>query len=199
MSELSFPLSAFASASITLALLGGCGGGDKNEGRPLPEAIKTVMAKPLYRNAVWGLRVVDLATGEVIYSVDPNRNLLIASVRKSFSVGMTLDTLGAHHSGGAKLLWVKQGVRGKAYRESEQAPLSDEELKGFRRRIEHVAALMAASSFAGAVDFDAWGSASAAGMLHRVRAVSSDDGRDAGAAAAAAELHSALEDAGEQP
>lgn len=97
MFELSFPLSAFASASISLALLAGCGGGDHDEGRPLPEAIKTVMAKPLYRNAVWGLRVVDLASGEVIYSVDPNRNLLIASVRKSFSVGMTLDTLGAAH------------------------------------------------------------------------------------------------------
>ena len=96
MSKLSSRLSAFALASISLSLLAGCdGGGD--EGRPLPEAIKTVMAKPLYRNAVWGLRVVDLASGEVIYSVDPNRNLLIASVRKSFSVGLTLDTLGTAH------------------------------------------------------------------------------------------------------
>ena len=94
MSKLSSRLSAFALASISLSLLASCDGGDD---RPLPEAIKAVMAKPLYRNAVWGLRVVDLASGEVIYSVDPNRNLLIASVRKSFSVGLTLDTLGTAH------------------------------------------------------------------------------------------------------
>ena len=147
--------------------------------------------------------IVDLKTGSPEISAELiEQHPQLAAYQLAYASGRldeTLDTLGAHHSGGAKLLWVKQGLRGKAYRESEQAPLSDEELKGFRRRIEHVAALMAASSFAGAVDFDAWGSASAAGMLHRVRAVSSDDGRDAGAAAAAAELHSALEDAGEQP
>ena len=147
--------------------------------------------------------IVDLKTGSPETSAELiEQHPQLAAYQLAYASGRldeTLDTLGAHHSGGAKLLWVKQGLRGKAYRESEQAPLSDEELKGFRRRIEHVAALMAASSFAGAVDFDAWGSASAAGMLHRVRAVSSDDGRDAGAAAAAAELHSALEDAGEQP
>ena len=147
--------------------------------------------------------IVDLKTGSPETSAELiEQHPQLAAYQLAYASGRldeTLDTLGAHHSGGAKLLWVKQGLRGKAYRESEQAPLSDEELKGFRRRIEHVAALMAASSFAGAVDFDAWGSASAAGMLHRVRAVSSDDGRDAGAAAAAAELHIALEDAGEQP
>ncbi len=96
MSKLSFRLSAFALACISLSLVASCGGND-DEGRALPEAIQSIMAKPLYRNAVWGLRVVDLATGELIYSVDPNRNLLIASVRKSFSVGLTLDALGAEH------------------------------------------------------------------------------------------------------
>ncbi len=80
-----------------MALLASCGGGNNDEGRPLPEAITSVMTKPVYRNAVWGLRVVDAATGEVVYSVDPKRNLLIASVRKTFSVGLTLDALGAAH------------------------------------------------------------------------------------------------------
>lgn len=97
MSRLPSHICVLTSAAVSLALLAGCGGGNDDEGRPLPEAIKTVMAKPVYRNAVWGLRVVDLASGELIYSVDPNRNLLIASVRKSFSVGMTLDALGTAH------------------------------------------------------------------------------------------------------
>ena len=64
---------AVALACASMALLASCGGGgDAGEGRPLPDAIVSVMAKPLYRGAAWGLRVVDPATGEVIYSVDRN-------------------------------------------------------------------------------------------------------------------------------
>ena len=97
MSNRNFRLTAAAVGSVAFALLAGCGGGDNDDSRPLPDAIKTVMAKPVYRNAVWGLRVVDQESGEVVYNVDPNRNLLIASVRKSFSVGLTMDAIGADH------------------------------------------------------------------------------------------------------
>lgn len=84
--------------ALALALLVGCGGGGGDDkGRTLPQAIQDVMAKPLYRNAVWGLRVVDLDSGQLVYNVDPGRNLLIASMRKSFSVGLALDELGAAH------------------------------------------------------------------------------------------------------
>ena len=36
-----------------------------------------------------------------------------------------LDELGEHHSGGAKLLYVKKGVRGKSYREGVQALMEE--------------------------------------------------------------------------
>lgn len=83
-------------ASVSLAVLAGCGGGDFQD-TPLPSAISSVMAKPIYRNAVWGLRVVDRDSGAVLYDLNPNRNLLIGSVRKAFSVGLTLDAFGASH------------------------------------------------------------------------------------------------------
>jgi hypothetical protein len=85
-----------------------------------------------------------------------------------------LDELGAHHSGGAKLLFVKKGVRQKLYREAEQAPLSDEELEGFRNRIRQAAIGMAASWFPGKRELNQWGIDTVRRALHRVRAVSSD-------------------------
>ena len=128
--------------------------------------------------------IVDLKTGRAETSAEQiAQHPQLGAYQLAYASGQldaTLDAWGAHHSGGAKLLWVKEGVRGKAYRVGEQAPLTEEQLDGFRRRIEQVAALMAASSFAGPMELDAWGLSSAAGMLHRVRAVSSDDGRDAG-------------------
>ena len=95
MSNRNFRLTAAAVGSVAFALLAGCGGGDNDDGRPLPDAIKTVMAKPVYRNAVWGLRVIDQESGEVVYNVDPNRNLLIASVRKSASTRLQKTSLPA--------------------------------------------------------------------------------------------------------
>src|SRR3954447_15909566 len=63
----------------------------------LPADIRAILEKPLYKNAVWGLRVVDADTGEVIYDLDAKRKLLIGSVRKLISIGMALDKLGADH------------------------------------------------------------------------------------------------------
>ena len=126
--------------------------------------------------------IVDLKTGRAETRVEQiAQHPQLGAYQLAYASGQldaTLSAWGAHHSGGAKLLWVKEGVRGKAYRVGEQAPLTEEQLDGFRRRIEQVAALMAASSFAGPTELDTWGLSSAAGMLHRVRAVSSDDGRD---------------------
>lgn len=55
------------------------------------------MSKPDYRKAIWGLRVVDLDSGAVLYDRSPGSKLLIGSVRKTFSVGLAMDALGASH------------------------------------------------------------------------------------------------------
>src|SRR5262249_50479449 len=51
----------------------------------------------LYKNAVWGLLVVDLDTGEVIHELASNRKFMTGSVRKLISVGLALNKLGPNH------------------------------------------------------------------------------------------------------
>jgi superfamily I DNA/RNA helicase/RecB family exonuclease len=86
-----------------------------------------------------------------------------------------LDSLGDHHSGGAKLLFVREGVRSKLYREGIQAALTEEQLEGFRERIRQAAIGMAAAEFSGAIELSRWGLSDNSRLaIHRVRAVSSD-------------------------
>jgi D-alanyl-D-alanine carboxypeptidase len=66
-------------------------------GKPLPADVQAVLDKPLYRGGVWGLLVVDLDTGEVVYELEPERKFLTGSVRKLFSIGLALDKLGVGH------------------------------------------------------------------------------------------------------
>src|SRR5215510_7862994 len=62
---------------------------------PIPGEIQQIMNSPLYAGAIWGLRVVDLDTGELIYDLNPNTRFLIASTRKNFTIGEALNELGA--------------------------------------------------------------------------------------------------------
>lgn len=63
-----------------------------------PEAIGEVFAAPRYREASWGLRVVDAGSGEVLIDQAPETMFYIGSVRKLFSVGLLLETVGADHT-----------------------------------------------------------------------------------------------------
>lgn len=63
----------------------------------LPRAIREIMEKPRYSAATWALRVVDVKSGEVIYDLNSQDKLLTGSVRKLYSVGLTLNKLGADH------------------------------------------------------------------------------------------------------
>ena len=127
-----------------------------------------------------GVVIVDLKTGAPITNqndVDAHPQLGIYQL--AYAQGMLDDVLadvhgGEHHAGGAKLLFVKKGVRGKAYREGVQAPLSPEQLEGFRERIRMAAQGMAATHFDGPVELPGFGGTDAPIALRRVRAVSSD-------------------------
>ncbi len=83
---------------LTLSIFssGGC---NKNSstGEPIPQEIKAIFDKPLYDNAIWGLRVVDLDTGRVIYNLRSDFHFFIGSVRKLFSTGLSMGELGADH------------------------------------------------------------------------------------------------------
>jgi len=131
------------------------------------------------RDADGAVVIVDLKTGSAITRQDQiDAHPQLGAYQLAYAEGVLdefLDELGGHHSGGAKLLYVKKGLRSKLYREGVQAPLDDEQLEGFRERIRQAAAGMAQAAFLGAVDLDRWSSFDVASRrLHRVRAVSSD-------------------------
>lgn len=84
-----------ASGLVALALVA-CGGSNTLN-LPVPQPIAQVMAKPIYEGATWSLRVVDVASGQVIYDLDSSAQLLIGSVRKLFSVGAALNQFGAQY------------------------------------------------------------------------------------------------------
>ena len=67
-----------------------------HEGR-LPGAIRRIMLKPRYSEATWALRAVDAKSGEVVYNFNSQHKLLTGSVRKLYSVGATLNELGADY------------------------------------------------------------------------------------------------------
>jgi superfamily I DNA/RNA helicase/RecB family exonuclease len=131
------------------------------------------------RSADGSVVIVDLKTGTPIVTqpkVDAHPQL--GTYQLAYVHGVLdefLEELGEHRAGGAKLLFVKKGTRGKLYREGTQAPLDEEQLEGFRTRIRQAAIGMAAAAFDGALDLDAWGSFDVGTKkLHRVRSVASD-------------------------
>jgi D-alanyl-D-alanine carboxypeptidase len=72
---------------------GNCGDNSAN----VPADVKAVFDKPAYKNATWGLRVVDLGQGKELMDLQPHCNFYIGSVRKIFSVGELLNQVGPDH------------------------------------------------------------------------------------------------------
>ncbi|NQV11251.1 MAG: D-alanyl-D-alanine carboxypeptidase [Cyanobacteria bacterium] len=62
-----------------------------------PAAVAAVMNKPRYAGASWSLLVSDLASGRTLMALNPDQLAFTGSVRKLFSVGRALQTLGAEH------------------------------------------------------------------------------------------------------
>ncbi|HEV7951043.1 MAG TPA: ATP-dependent DNA helicase [Glaciihabitans sp.] len=131
------------------------------------------------RHADGSVVIVDLKTGAPITrqaTIDEHPQL--GAYQLAYAEGVLaeyLDELGEHHPGGAKLLYVKKGIRSKLYREGIQSVLDDEQLEGFRTRIRQAALGMAAAEFTGALELGGWGAGAQTSLaIHRVRAVSSD-------------------------
>jgi D-alanyl-D-alanine carboxypeptidase len=69
----------------------------RNHGSELPADIKAVFEKPLYKNAIWGLRVIDLGTEKELINLKPHHDFFIGSVRKVFTVGELLNAVDPAH------------------------------------------------------------------------------------------------------
>src|SRR5215510_11162464 len=91
---------SFVLAFLVLAIEGFCiiGGCNKSESSNIPQDITAIFDKPLYKNSIWGLRVVDLDTGKVFINLRPDYDFFIGSVRKVFSVGELMNKVGAEHT-----------------------------------------------------------------------------------------------------
>jgi D-alanyl-D-alanine carboxypeptidase len=63
----------------------------------VPADIKAIFDKPLYKNAIWGLRVIDLDSGKHIIDLKPHHKFFVGSVRKVFTVGELLNEVGPEH------------------------------------------------------------------------------------------------------
>ena len=123
--------------------------------------------------------IVDLKTGSPItkqQTIDEHPQL--GAYQLAYASGVLdeyLAELGEHSSGGAKLLYVKKGIKSKLYREGVQATLSETELEAFRTRIRIAAMGMARAEFEGAIELTSRGPNGPSELaIHRVRAVSSD-------------------------
>lgn len=123
--------------------------------------------------------IVDLKTGTPERSqarVDEHPQL--GAYQLAYASGILDEALaehGDHRAGGAKLLFVKEGVRGKSYREAVQAAFDADALASFEARVEAAAALIAAAEFVGPLELPQFGRGDTSGLrLNRVRAVSSD-------------------------
>lgn len=62
----------------------------------VPADIQSVFSKPMYKAGMWGLRVTD--GSRVIVDYNPTHQFYIGSVRKVFTVGALLNTVGASHT-----------------------------------------------------------------------------------------------------
>jgi D-alanyl-D-alanine carboxypeptidase/D-alanyl-D-alanine-endopeptidase (penicillin-binding protein 4) len=61
----------------------------------LESELGAVIGAPEYKQAHWGILVVDLAGGEIVYELNADRLFAPASVTKLYSTAAALDTLGA--------------------------------------------------------------------------------------------------------
>jgi D-alanyl-D-alanine carboxypeptidase len=90
---------AFAIAiGCFLNLAAGCSRSPIRDASVVPADIKAVFDLPLYQKALWGLRVVDVPSGNVLIDSQPGHNFLVGSVRKIFSIGELLNQIGPDHT-----------------------------------------------------------------------------------------------------
>jgi D-alanyl-D-alanine carboxypeptidase len=87
----------FAFAVLATAGVAQNYGSHRNKGAKVPSGIQAVFDKPRYKNAVWGLHVIDLDSKEKLIDLRSRDQLFIGSVRKVFTIGELLNEVGPAH------------------------------------------------------------------------------------------------------
>jgi superfamily I DNA/RNA helicase/RecB family exonuclease len=119
--------------------------------------------------------IVDLKTGTYnLTAAQLKDHAQLSAYQLAYASG-GLEGLGDDHKpGGARLLYVKKGVKAKPYRLADQPPFDTDEHDTFRDRIREAATAMAASGFEGLLEVDEYKPGEARFRWHVVKAVSSD-------------------------
>jgi RecB family exonuclease len=154
-------------------------GAEKNFTLEIDRAVMRGSIDRVERSADGSVIIVDLKTGSPITSqarIDEHPQL--AAYQLAYADGHLSEALaehGEHKAGGAKLLFVKQGVGQKLYREGVQTALDAGQLEAFRERARQASEVIAAAEFAGQLELPIFGLGDVSRLrLHRVKAVSSD-------------------------
>ena len=88
------PFPAVLALLASCVLIASCGSDDT------ADPISQIMHKPRYTsaNSQWSMVVMDTSTGQVLETMQPDKLVLTASVRKLYSVATALNVVGADHS-----------------------------------------------------------------------------------------------------
>ncbi|MBB5618631.1 PD-(D/E)XK nuclease family protein [Microcella frigidaquae] len=127
------------------------------------------------------VRVVDLKTGKPLTKQsDIDTHPQLSAYQLAYAEGAfdevldrVLDGL-PHRPGGARLLYVREGVRGSDYREAAQAPLDEEQREAVRERLRQAVAAVAVARLTGVRTVDRFDFAAVAHRIHRIGPVTGE-------------------------
>jgi superfamily I DNA/RNA helicase/RecB family exonuclease len=145
----------------------------------LPEVLVSGAIDRVEVDADGAVTIVDLKTGRPKSESEIENLAQLGAYQLAYAEGKFDDRLTdhpGHRAGGAKLLFVRDGTKGRRYREPAQPTLDAEGLEGVRARILDAAKLIAAAEFSGLLELESYGGFGTVPRLrlHRVKAVSSD-------------------------
>jgi len=128
-----------------------------------------------------GVRIIDLKTGAAMTKQSEiDEHAQLGAYQLAYADGAFDEVLDSvldglpHHAGGARLLYVREGVRGADYREAVQAPLDEGQLDTFRARLRRAVAAIAVARLTGVRTIDRFDFSAATHRIHRVGPVTGD-------------------------
>lgn len=131
------------------------------------------------RDADGAVRIIDLKTGRPL--TDQRKvaeHAQLGAYQLAYADGAfdeALDALGPHHAEGARLLYVREGVSGKPYREATQPVLDEAALEAFRERLRQAVSAIAVAELTGVRAAGRYDLGARRHRIHRVPPVTGDD------------------------
>jgi superfamily I DNA/RNA helicase/RecB family exonuclease len=131
------------------------------------------------RDGAGAVRIVDLKTGSPVTNAAAIAgHAQLGAYQLAYAEGAfadVLDELGPHHAEGARLLFVREGVRGNSYREASQPAFDVGALEAFRTRLRQAVAAIAVAELTGPRTI---GRADFAALRHRIHRVAPVTGEE---------------------